>query len=156
VCSIRCHCTVFLAVPWHFVWSLRCHGTVLIVVSWHFVWSLRYNGIVCGPYCAMTLGDRYGAMALWSLRCHGTTQHSSKAQYFSRNVVTHLSNGKSVGAVPSHTASVSAVKRVPSRASPCGICGTPELYSAPASTTPPNLLTCHRQYVTLTINSVVK
>lgn len=50
---------------------------------------------------------------------------------------------------------VTAVKRVPSRASPCGICGTPELHIAPVSIIAPNLRTCHRQYVTL-INSVVK
>jgi hypothetical protein len=47
---------------------------------------------------------------------------------------------------------VTALKRVPSRASPCGICGTPELYIAPVSIIAPNLRTCQRQYVTLSIN----
>ena len=51
---------------------------------------------------------------------------------------------------------VTVVKRVPSRANPCGICGTPELYIAPVSIIAPNLRTCHRQYVTLSVNSVVK
>jgi len=51
---------------------------------------------------------------------------------------------------------VTAVKRVPSRASPCVICGTPELYIAPVIIIAPILRTCHRQWVTLSINSVVK
>ena len=51
---------------------------------------------------------------------------------------------------------VTAVKRVPSRTSPRGICGTPELYIAPVTIIAPNPRARHRQCVTLSINSVVK